>query len=72
MVYEKQDLLLETNKKDFGRKIHIHETNLLCMHDIKKIKNKNFTLTFNPFFEFQNLQFYNKENFKKKKNQICI
>ena len=37
------------------------------MHDIKKIKNKNFTLTFNPFFEFQNLQFYNKENFKKKK-----
>ena len=26
------DLLLETNKKDFWKRIHIHETNLLCMY----------------------------------------
>ena len=41
-VYEKPDLLLK--KKDFERKIHIHETNLLFAH------TKNFNLTFNHFF----------------------
>ena len=33
-VKEKSDLLLETNKKGFGKRIYIHETNLLCMHHI--------------------------------------
>ena len=42
-VYEKPDLLFK-KKKDFERKIHIHVTNLLCVH------TKNFNLTFNHFF----------------------
>ena len=43
-VYEKPDLLLETNKKGFWKRIHINETHLLCMHHIlKKKKKKNLT-----------------------------
>ena len=42
-VKEKSDLLLETNKKGFGKRIYIHETNLLCMHHIlKKSLQPNF------------------------------
>ena len=37
-VKEKSNLLLETNKKGFRKRIHIHEINLLCMYHISKKK----------------------------------
>ena len=57
--------------------IHIHETNLLCVHHI--LKKKDFNLTLNSFFG--NFKIYNfiKENFSEKfsylylmKIQICF
>ena len=60
MVYEKPNLFLETNKNDFWRRMHImRQIYYACITQKQKLQPKILILS----FEFQNLHFYNKENF---------
>ena len=65
-VYEKLELLLETNIK---KKI---EGGFTFMRRIYHASHKKHNLNSIPSFEFQNMQFYDKENFKKKLYLIKI
>ena len=53
--------------------IHIHETNLLCMHHI--LKKKDFNLTLNSFFEISKsaiLYKKKKKTFSKKISDLYL
>ena len=70
---KKSHLFFEmVKKKTFKKWIHIHETNLLCMHHI--LKRKTLTKLLIPSLKFQNLQFYlkKKKHFSEKNSDLYV